>query len=97
MQNESAQPRTVESVSEARGLLERLEHGETMLESEVQGDGFLAGGKDLIRRYPHNDEKLQVELPYLGRVLWVETEKLAHELHEKQLEVRVVPWEDRFQ
>ncbi len=85
----------VDSKQEAMKLLENLEEGETMLKSVVQGDGMLAGGCDEVRDYGHDGE-LQVQPPLVGHCNWVETEKIAEDMVEKQLPVKVVEWEDRI-
>jgi len=85
-----------ESVEEAREILEGLEHGDTMLKSVVQGDGFFAGHCDEIRSYPHHDGELQVQPPLIGQCHWAPIEGLADRIHELQLPIRVVEWEDRI-
>ena len=86
---------TVDSVDEARELLESLEHGETMLKTVVQGDGMLGGRCDEIRDSDHDGE-LQVQPPLIGRCFWSDIDNLAEDLYEKQLEYKLVDWEDRI-
>lgn len=86
---------TVDSVEQARQLLDRLERGEVMLKSIVQGDGMLAGHCDELR--PSRAEgKFQVQPPLVGRCHHSDAEDLAKDIYEKQLEVKLVEWEDRI-
>ena len=86
---------TVNSIEEARALLDRLERGEVMLKSVVQGDGMMAGHCDELRP-SRIDGEFQVQPPLIGQCHHSEREDLAKDIYEKQLEVKLVEWEDRI-
>jgi len=85
----------VDSVEEAHALLDRLERGGVMLKSIVQGDGMLAGHCDELRP-SRCGEKFQVQPPLIGQCHHSNADNLAQDIYEKQLEVKLVKWEDRI-
>ncbi|SEO98996.1 hypothetical protein SAMN05216388_10264 [Halorientalis persicus] len=86
---------TVDSIEEAHELLDRLERGKVMLKSVVQGDGMMAGRCDELRPSRYGD-KFQVQPPLIGQCHHSNAKDLAQDIYEKQLEVKLVEWEDRI-
>ena len=86
---------TVGSIEEAHELLDRLERGKVMLKSVVQGDGIMAGHCDELRPSRYGDG-FQIQPPLIGQCHHSNAEDIAQDIYEKQLEVKLVEWEDRI-
>ena len=81
----------VETIEEARRLLEELVPEETMLEYETTGDGFGAGQVDEIRAFETRPGEIQVRPWFGGPPIWADIGDAAEDLVDHP--ARVVEYE----